>query len=211
MEKVTKKRKLAPRKTVMSSGLKPLTLTGLSDRTKKDLGILGAEGDELVIEDPTTLGGKGFNLESPKQASRAKKRKSTMPPEKPSRKSPRIATIDKLDIASDEGSSNGAETGVLKELIHQLSKQPMPEQPTPRSSNQPVHEDLLQQSSRQEQQEDQRHQTLKYLVIKNPASLPRRHPKRMMEPKACRHSSKGVQWIAKNSMSLMIAQGKHTY
>ena len=108
MEKVTKKRKLAPRKTVMSSGLKPLTLTGLSDRTKKDLGILGAEGDELVIEDPTTLGGKGFNLESPKQASRAKKRKSTMPPEKPSRKSPRIATI---DIASDEGSFNGAETG----------------------------------------------------------------------------------------------------
>ena len=111
MEKVTKKRKLAPRKTVMSSGLKPLTLTGLSDRTKKDLGILGAEGDELVIEDPTVLGGKGFNLKPPKRASRAKKRKSTMPPEKPLRKSPRIATIDKLDIASDEGSSNGAETG----------------------------------------------------------------------------------------------------
>ena len=55
MAKVTKTKKLAPRKTAKASGTMSLKLTGLSDELKKSLGLIGAEGDELVIEDPTTL------------------------------------------------------------------------------------------------------------------------------------------------------------
>ena len=84
MAEVIKKKKLAPRKSIKSSGPKPLRLTGLSDRLKKDLGIEGAEDHVLVIHDPTASGEKGFNMKPPKRASRAKKHKSTMPPEKAS-------------------------------------------------------------------------------------------------------------------------------
>ena len=66
MAAVTKKRKPAPRKSVKSSVLKPLKLTGISDETKKALGMAKTGSNVIVIEDPTVAGEKGFNTKPPK-------------------------------------------------------------------------------------------------------------------------------------------------
>ena len=108
----------------------PLRLTELSDDTKKSLGLIGAEGDELVIEDPTAVGEKGFNLKPSKRKSRAKKRKSEMPPENSTRKSPRIA-VAAIDISSDDGSTNGAETGGAGETTPPVVATVNTEEPNP--------------------------------------------------------------------------------